>query len=283
MEIYKSNFSKKKNFFSGMSITNQLIIVNILIFILLTIFFPNQIIHTGEKVVAILHPFIKNNIALDPILILQGKNLWTILTSMFMHGNFFHIFANMFSLFFIGNFLEKLIGRKRFFWVYMISGIIGGLFFVGASFFMGTSTPAVGASGAIFGLLGVLAVLVPYSKVYLIAGPLILIIGDVIISKILPASVYSGVSIFINFLIILMILSLFSFDGYLRKIAVPVELPMWLLPIIAIIPLIIIGYFFTLPIGNSAHIGGLIVGLIYGFFLKKKFPNKTKKLRNLFK
>jgi len=166
----------------------------------------------------------------------------------------------------------------------MVAGIIGGLFFIGASFLLNNlQTSAVGASGAIFGLLGVLAVLVPYSKVYLIVGPLLLILVEVIFSNILPVNIMSVLSLLINFLIILMIFSLFSFNPKLRRIAVPLELPMWLLPIIAIVPLTIIGYFFPLPIGNSAHIGGLVAGLVYGFILRRKFPNKTKKLRGLFK
>lgn len=271
VRVYKINH--RKNFFSSFSLTTQLIIVNLFFFFI------------GYFLFSIYGPdFVSNNIALKPSLILAGKSLWTIITSMFMHAGFFHIFANMFTLFFIGGFLEKLIGKKRFFWLYMIAGVVGGLFFVLASLFFGDlETPAVGASGAIFGLLGVLAVLVPYSKVYLIVGPLILILVNVIFSQFLPANLLPVINFLVNFLIILMIFSLFSFNRSFRRLAVPVELPMWLLPIIAIVPLTIIAYFFPLPIGNSAHIGGLVVGLIYGFILRKRFPNKTKKLRRMFK
>jgi membrane associated rhomboid family serine protease len=106
---------------------------------------------------------------------------------------------------------------------------------------------------------------------------------DAISGVFLPATVYSSVSLVINILIFVMIFSLFSFSSRLRKIALPVELPMWLLPIIAIVPLTIIGFFIALPIGNSAHLGGLIVGLIFGFYLRTKFPNKTAKLRKVFR
>ena len=271
MRVYKVNH--RKNLFSRLSLTTQLIIAN-LIFYIVGIFL---LAGFGED-------FVLNNIALKPSLILVGKSLWTIVTSMFMHGGFFHIFANMFSLFFIGSFLEKLIGKKRFFWIYMIAGVIGGLFFIGSSMIFGDlDTSAVGASGAIFGLLGVLAVLVPYSRVYLIVGPLILIFLEVVFVNMLPANFVPVLSFLINFLIILMIFSLFSFNKNFRKIAVPLELPMWLLPIIAIVPLTIIAYFFPLPIGNSAHIGGLVAGLIYGFILRRQFPNKTKRLRGMFK
>jgi membrane associated rhomboid family serine protease len=81
-----------------------------------------------------------------------------------------------------------------------------------------------------------------------------------------------------------MIFSLMSFNPTLRKFSIPVELPMWLLPIIAIVPLVLIDQFITpLPIGNSAHIGGLVVGLFYGLYLKKKFPNKTRMISRHFR
>jgi membrane associated rhomboid family serine protease len=263
---------RKKRFGFSFSLTIKLILINIVVSFIGFIIFSTS----PEN--------FYNYLALTPALILSGKALWTFITSMFMHGGFFHIFANMFSLFFIGTFLERIIGKKRFFWIYMASGIVGGIFFVIASYiFGGLEIPAVGASGAIFGLLGVLAVLVPWSKVYLIVGPLILLIFDFIFKSILPVSISNILSTLVTILIFFMIFAMLSFNPKIRKFAIPLQLPMWLLPIIAIVPLVIIGYFVTLPIGNSAHFGGLVVGLIYGLYLRKKFPKKTKKIRNIFK
>lgn len=262
---------ERKSFFSRISATNQLIIANV-IFYFVSIMI---IISFGEE-------FFIDNFALTPSSILQGKTLWTLFTSMFSHLLFFHVFANMFSLFFIGNFLERIIGKKRFFIVYLISGLIGGAFFIFSGLIFSNDTSGIGASGAIFGLLGVLAVLVPYSKIYLIAGPLILILLNVILNPIIPPEFVSIFDIIMNILIFLMIFSLFSFNPSIRRIAIPVELRMWLLPIIAIVPLVIIGFFVPLPIGNSAHIGGLSVGLLYGFYLRQRFPNKTKLLSRHF-
>ena len=271
--VYSIYPRKTKKFGSGLSLTTKLIFLNVIIYFI--VFFLSSIY--GEE-------FVLNNIALTPALILSGKALWTFLTSMFMHGSFFHIFANMFSLFFIGSFLERIIGKKRYFWVYMISGIVGGAFFVLASLiFGGLNNPAVGASGAIFGLLGVLAVLVPWSKVYLIAGPLILLVFDFVFRAVLPTSVSSSLSTLITILIFFQIFAMLSFNPRLRKFSIPLQLPMWLIPIIAIIPLVIIGYFVPLPIGNSAHFGGLVVGLIYGFYLRRKFPKKIKKISSIFR
>lgn len=257
---------------SGMSVTWQLIIVNVVIYLVSLI------------LIGIYKEVFLNNFALVPELVLSGRTIWSLLTSMFLHGSFFHLFANMFSLFFIGSFLERIVGRKRFFWLYILSGILGGLFYVGAGLiFGGMNVPAVGASGAIFGILGVLAVLVPRSKIYLIAGPLLLIVAEVLALAFLPASFASAVSMIFNVLFLAMIFALFSFNSSFSKIAIPLELRMWVLPIVAIVPLAIIGLFVELPIGNSAHLGGLAAGLAYGFYLRQKFPNKTKRLSMVFR
>jgi len=264
----------RTNLLNSLSITNKLIFLNIIFFIviLLVILPLNQ-------------DFFIENFALTPSLILSGQALWTLLTSMFSHVLFFHIFANMFSLFFIGNFLEKIIGSKRFISVYLLAGLVGGGFFVLSGLIFGrVDIPGIGASGAIFGILGVLAVLVPHSRIYLIIGPLILILAEVVLSPIIPANFVSVFNLIINLLIFVMIFSLFSFNSSLRKFAVPLELPMWLLPLVAIVPLVVIGQFYqNLPIGNSAHIGGLFVGLAYGFYSRKKFPNKTEKISRHFR
>jgi membrane associated rhomboid family serine protease len=278
--VYRVIPVKKRSIFNllNFSITSQLIFLNILLSVLFWIahlFWDGQVLRTF--------------FALMPSYILSGQYLWTLGTSMFLHGSLFHLFANMFSLFFIGKFLENLIGKKRFLWLYIISGLIAGLTysflayyfgvsFIGISLFGTPQTFALGASGAIFGLLGVLAVLVPYSKIYLIVGPLILMILDAIFGN-----TFSWFSSLVNILIILMIFSLFSFNSSFRKFVIPVELPMWVCPIAAIVPLVIIGFRYSLPIGNSAHFGGLVVGLIYGLYLRKKFPNKTKRIAGYFK
>lgn len=113
-------------------------------------------------------------IALQPSAILQGNYLWTIFTSMFMHANVFHLFANMVSLTFLGGFIERIVGSKRFLALYILSGLIASLFFVGLSviFNENLTIPAVGASGAIFGIAGLAAILVPKMKVYIMFIPI---------------------------------------------------------------------------------------------------------------
>ena len=145
----------KKSIFGLLSATTTLIILNVLAFIMfliLLVLFRNN--------TQSLYDFV----ALSPLNILHGKYLWTFITSMFMHGNLAHLFFNMFSLAFIGSFVEKIIGRKRFISFYLISGLFAGIVFValsglfgnsilGAKIFGDPNISGVGASGAIFGLL----------------------------------------------------------------------------------------------------------------------------------
>jgi membrane associated rhomboid family serine protease len=195
----------------------------------------------------------------------------------------------MFSLFFIGGFVEKIIGRQRFILFYILSGLFAGLFFsilsylfgfgIGEKIFGNPEIIAVGASGAIFGLLGLLAVITPRSKVYLIAGPLIAIILQAIIGQFVKIeSLLLVLDVLIMIYIFISLFSIFSFNPKTRKLAIPVGMPFWFLPIAAIIPLIIIGLFVDLPIGNMAHLGGLVAGLLYGAYLRNRYPNKIKLL-----
>ena len=73
---------------------------------------------------------------------------WTLVTYMFLHGGFMHILFNMLGLYFFGPRVEQRIGSPRFFALYMISGITGGLLS-----FYNPIVPIIGASGAVFGVL----------------------------------------------------------------------------------------------------------------------------------
>lgn len=84
-------------------------------------------------------------------LILAGQ-VWRLVTPVFIHAGPAHIFVNMYSLFALGPPVERFFGPARMLAVYLISGISGVVFSVAFNPY-----PSVGASGAIFGLLGALA------------------------------------------------------------------------------------------------------------------------------
>jgi len=221
----------KQNVRKPWLITSIIIFINIFVFILTVILR----ISYGEKVYTYL--------ALYPENILHGMYLWTLVTHMFIHASALHLLVNMFALYSLGTLSEKIIGRKRFTWFYLISGIFAGLLscllagLYGYGFWakvFGTSTMyMVGASGAIFAVAGLFVVLLPKMRFSII---------------------------FIPF---------FSLPGY---IMVPLVLIiMWAASIAA-----------NLPIGNVAHFGGFFAGLIYGYYLRVKYRKKIKMLERYF-
>jgi membrane associated rhomboid family serine protease len=88
---------------------------------------------------------------------------WTIVTYMFVHAGLTHILFNMIALYFFGPRVEQRIGSERFFSLYMISGITGGLL----SFVFAPAAPIVGASGAIFGVMLAYARFWPRDRIYI--------------------------------------------------------------------------------------------------------------------
>lgn len=103
---------------------------------------------------------------------LQKGELWRLFTYMFLHGSLMHILLNMYSLYVIGSQMETFIGKTKFLLVYVLSGLTGGLL----SSALGGNV-SVGASGAIFGLLGAMLYFGYHYRTYL---------GGVIKSQIIP-------------------------------------------------------------------------------------------------
>ena len=183
--------------------------------------------------------------ALNPLNIFSGRYLWTIVLHMFVHGSVAHLAINMFVLFSLGSLCEKIIGRKRFVWFYLISGIFAGLLsvflayyfgssFFGAKIFGAPNIPMVGASGAIFAIAGLYVILLPRLRFMIIFLPF------------------------------------FSLPAY---IMIPVVLFLtW-----------VVSFFGNFPIGNVAHLGGFLIGLFYGLFLKSKYKRKVAMLQKIFK
>jgi membrane associated rhomboid family serine protease len=83
---------------------------------------------------------------------------WRLITSVFAHstGFVFHILLNMYTLWIFGQMLERMLGRSRFITLYLASGLAGSL---GVMFWAAPNTFVVGASGAIFGLMGAYVVI----------------------------------------------------------------------------------------------------------------------------
>ncbi|MEM5831337.1 MAG: rhomboid family intramembrane serine protease [Candidatus Aenigmatarchaeota archaeon] len=114
-------------------------------------------------------------LALIPSKVLEGE-IYRIVTSIFLHGDEIHLFYNSFALFMFGSVLEKVIGGKRYLLVFFLSGIIGSIAYILTSILLNEiNIPAVGASGAIYGIIGTLAILRPTTivLVYFVPIPLL--------------------------------------------------------------------------------------------------------------
>jgi membrane associated rhomboid family serine protease len=97
---------------------------------------------------------------LVPVQVMNGMNLLSLVTSMFLHADIIHLGLNMFFLLVSGDAVERELGNFRFLGLYLAFGIIAGLFH---SYLNSTSAiPTIGASGAIFGVLAAFAILFPF-------------------------------------------------------------------------------------------------------------------------
>lgn len=171
--------SENRGFLGGTPpVTRNLIILNIIVFIATLI---NREFMTAEF--ALFYPTSRY------------FHWWQILTHMFMHGGFWHILFNMYTLWLFGSVVENIIGSKKFLLFYFICGLgaaglhLGVEFLQMQSFMEGAAlgnnvalqniaviklTPTVGASGAIYGVLIGYAMLFPASKMTLLFPPVTL-------------------------------------------------------------------------------------------------------------
>jgi len=203
----------------------------------------NVIGFIAEFILLLINPDFINYFALNAGNILAGKYLWTLITHMFSHGGFLHLMVNMLALVSLGGLCEKIIGRKRFVWFYLIAGLFAGLFAVFAAGFFGfgfwervfgsREVFMVGASGAIFGIAGLFVVLLPRLRFGIMFIPFFT----------LPAYIMVPL-----FLIVIWIATIWSGIG----------------------------------IGNSAHFGGFLAGLVYGLYLRMKYKKKILLLQRYF-
>jgi hypothetical protein len=139
---------------------------------------------------------------------------WTFVTAIFLHADFEHLFFNMFALFIFGTFLETRIDTKSYILLFLLSGIVGNVAYIFIS--SDPTIPGLGASGAIYGIMGCLAVLAPTAIVYFLSIPMPMFLAAIV----------------------------------------------WAVTEFA-------GIFVPSDIGHAAHFAGLLVGVIYGFYIKK--------------
>ena len=109
------------------------------------------------------------DLAFSPLDITSGDAVYSAFTATFLHASMLHIIFNVIWLVVLGLLFEERIGRARFLSIFLIAGVAGNLAYGLINF--GGYIPAVGASGAISGLLGVVLVLYPFERTGLMVLP----------------------------------------------------------------------------------------------------------------
>jgi hypothetical protein len=130
----------------------------------------------------LIFPQISENFALTQSNVISQP--WILITYIFLHGSFSHLFSNMFALFLFGSILEKVVGYKNFLKIFFTSGIISGIFSI---FFYNS---VIGASGAIFGVMGTLGILRSKMVVWTLGVPMYMIVAIIIYAVLDLAGVF---------------------------------------------------------------------------------------------
>jgi rhomboid protease GluP len=97
-------------------------------------------------------------------LIVQGKEYYRLVTCMFLHFGAEHLFYNMLVLIFLGDVLEKEVGKIRYLLIYLLGGVAGNLLSLFVEVHTGDYAVSAGASGAIFAVIGALVWIVIRNK-----------------------------------------------------------------------------------------------------------------------
>ncbi len=149
----------------GWLMTHTLIIANFVVF-MVTLPFYREIVYGFYG-----HGIIYAGLGFRPIYLSSISFIpewYTFLTSMFIHGGFFHIFGNMLVLFFVGSAFEERIGAKKLLLIFIVTGIFGAV--THSILDLSSAVPLIGASGAIFGLMGAFAYAYPRDEVVMPIG-----------------------------------------------------------------------------------------------------------------
>ena len=136
---------------------------NNLIIGICTIAFFLSIIFPDFRWLMILHP---DWIASNPLF------LWQLVTNIFFHGGFEHYLFNMLVLLFFGGELERRVGSSTYLRVFLLSGVAGSLGYMAFAYATNPGIAALGASGAIYGVMGCLAIIAPEIRVMLLFLPI---------------------------------------------------------------------------------------------------------------
>ncbi len=170
-------------------------------------------------IIQMISPQFENLLIFDPLLALSQP--WRFVSSIFLHGSLTHIFFNSYALFMFGSLLERRVSPRDYLIIFFGAGLLGSILYY-ATYLFGIipPIPALGASGAIYGILGAVAMILPDLQIFM-----------------------------------------FFFPMKMRYAVI-----LWL-------ALTFIGAFdVSSGVADAAHLGGLIFGIVFGWFLVRRPP-----------
>ena len=162
MAYYDNNYGQRRFLGNAPAATRNIIIINIVVFAATWL---------GER---LLNSDVMGRVfALYPI---QSHyfHWWQFITYMYMHGGFWHILFNMYTLYIFGCVVENIIGTKKFITFYTICGVGAAALHLLVQSLTNDFAPTVGASGSIYGVLIAFAILFPESRLTLLFPPVTL-------------------------------------------------------------------------------------------------------------
>jgi membrane associated rhomboid family serine protease len=171
-----------------------------------------------------------------PAQVLQGQQLYSFLTSLFLHGGWFHLISNMAFLWIFGDNVEAALGRFIYPVFYLLGGFAASLTHVLVS--PNSSLPSVGASGAIGAILGAYVVMFPRSQVRVL-----LLFGFFLVIRRITAILFLGLWFVMQF-----------FSGIASLGAETAQ---------------------TGGVAVWAHVGGFVFGLLVGFLFRGRAEDLT--------
>ncbi len=170
-------------------------------------------------ILQIIFPPLTDALIFDPSVALSQP--WRFLSSIFLHGSFLHIFLNGYALFMFGSILETRVSARDYLVIFFGAGLLGGMLYY-ATYLLGIipPIPALGASGAIYGIMGAVAMILPDLQIFFFVFPM----------KMRYAVIFWLALTFIG-----------AFD-------------------------------ISSGVADAAHLGGLVFGIMYGWFLVRQPP-----------
>ena len=177
-DINKESYEKSKRIEKIFSMKKPLV-TYLIMMVCIVLFVAMYLFGDGSTYVRTLVDFGGNAVALT-----KRGEYYRLFTSIFLHAGIAHLLCNMYSLYVIGPQVESFYGKLKYLFIFLFSGVCGSLLSVT---FSGNQSVSVGASGAIFGLLGSIGYFGYHYRVYL---------GNVLKSQILPII---GINLLIGF------------------------------------------------------------------------------------